>query len=117
MLRDRAAVERPDDRIEPAARSHDGSPEFLVVLTVRKPPSASFQLTQLALPQRILGRDLFWYLEGTGLMRKTRDSRVGRRMAGRETLMGSSPRLLRRRYGVTMLSADRFHHRPAPNWK
>jgi putative flavoprotein involved in K+ transport len=57
---------------------------------------------QTPLPQRILGRDLFWYLEGTGLMRKTGDSRVGRRMAGRETLIGSSPGLLRRRYGVTL---------------
>lgn len=57
---------------------------------------------QTPLPQRILGRDLFWYLEGTGLMRKTKDSRVGRRMAGRETLIGSSPGLLRRRNVVTL---------------
>jgi putative flavoprotein involved in K+ transport len=57
---------------------------------------------QTPLPQRILGRDLFWYLEATGLIRKTTASRVGRRMAGRDTLIGSTPRALRRRHGVEL---------------
>jgi putative flavoprotein involved in K+ transport len=57
---------------------------------------------QMPLPQRILGRDLFWYLDATGLIRKTAASRVGRRMAGRDTLIGSTPRALRRRYGVQL---------------
>ena len=35
---------------------------------------------QTPLPQRILGRDLFSYLEATGLMRKSVDTRIGRRM-------------------------------------
>ena len=47
---------------------------------------------QTPLPQRLLGRDLFTFLTATGLMDKTRDSRIGRRMRGRETLVGSSPR-------------------------
>jgi putative flavoprotein involved in K+ transport len=52
---------------------------------------------QTPLPQRILGRDLFWYLDATGLIRKTAASRIGRRMQQREdTLIGSSPRALRR---------------------
>ena len=51
---------------------------------------------QTPLPQRILGRDLFWYLERTGLIRKTAASRIGRRMEGRDTLIGSTPRALRR---------------------
>ena len=46
---------------------------------------------QTPLPQRIFGRDLFWYLEATGLIRKTTASRIGRRMAGRDTLIGSQP--------------------------
>jgi putative flavoprotein involved in K+ transport len=50
---------------------------------------------QTPLPQRVLGRDLFWYLEATGLIRKTTTSRIGRRMAGRDTLIGSSPKALR----------------------
>ncbi len=57
---------------------------------------------QTPLPQRILGRDLFRYLDATGLIRKTTASRVGRRMQGRDTLIGSSPRALRRRHGVRL---------------
>jgi putative flavoprotein involved in K+ transport len=55
---------------------------------------------QMPLPQRLLGRDLFWYLDATGLIRKTTASRIGRRMEGRDTLIGSSPRAIRRRNGV-----------------
>jgi putative flavoprotein involved in K+ transport len=53
---------------------------------------------QMPLPQRLLGRDLFWYLDKTGLIRKTAASRIGRRMQQREdTLIGSNPRAARRR--------------------
>jgi putative flavoprotein involved in K+ transport len=51
---------------------------------------------QMALPQRIAGRDLFRYLEATGLMAKTVSSRIGSRMKSRETLIGSGPRKARR---------------------
>jgi putative flavoprotein involved in K+ transport len=57
---------------------------------------------QTPLPQRILGRDLFRYLEATGLMRKTVKSRIGSRMQNRETLIGSSPRSARRRHGIRL---------------
>jgi putative flavoprotein involved in K+ transport len=57
---------------------------------------------QTPLPQRLLGRDLFRYLEATGLMGKTTASRIGQRMQHRETLIGSSPRTLRRRHGVQL---------------
>jgi putative flavoprotein involved in K+ transport len=57
---------------------------------------------QKPLPQRILGRDLFWYLDRTGLIRKPAGSRIGRRLQQNEdTLIGSSPRRLRGR-GVTL---------------
>ena len=53
---------------------------------------------QTPLPQRILGRDLFWYLDKTGLIRKPTSSRIGKRMQQREdTLIGSRPRTARRR--------------------
>jgi FtsP/CotA-like multicopper oxidase with cupredoxin domain/cation diffusion facilitator CzcD-associated flavoprotein CzcO len=55
---------------------------------------------QTPLPQRVLGRDLFWWLTGLGLLDKTVDSRVGRRARNRDTLIGSSPRELERRFGV-----------------
>jgi putative flavoprotein involved in K+ transport len=54
-----------------------------------------------ALPQRILGRDLFWWLSSVGVMKVNTDSRLGRKLATRDVLIGSSPRGLRRR-GVTM---------------
>jgi putative flavoprotein involved in K+ transport len=59
---------------------------------------------QTPLPQRILGRDLFWYLEKTGAVRKSTDTWMGRRLAGRDTLIGSSPGTLRRRHGVQLHS-------------
>jgi putative flavoprotein involved in K+ transport len=66
---------------------------------------------QTPLPQRILGRDLFWYLQGTGLIRKTTATRIGRRMEGRDTLIGSTPRRIRRRgvrlHGRTVEAAGR----------
>ena len=55
---------------------------------------------QTPLPQRVLGRDLFWWLTKLGLLEKTVDSRIGRRARGRDTLIGSSPRELKRRHGV-----------------
>jgi putative flavoprotein involved in K+ transport len=57
---------------------------------------------QTPLPQRIAGRDLFRYLEATGLMGKTTNSRIGQRMQDRETLIGSSPRAARRRHGIRL---------------
>jgi putative flavoprotein involved in K+ transport len=57
---------------------------------------------QTPLPQRILGRDLFRYLERLGLMAKDVDSRLGRRLRHRETLIGSSPRAARRRHGIRL---------------
>jgi len=57
---------------------------------------------QTPLPQRILGRDLFRYLQATGLMGKTTASRIGQRMQHRETLIGSSPRAARRRHAIEL---------------
>jgi putative flavoprotein involved in K+ transport len=54
-----------------------------------------------ALPQRLLGRDLFWWLTHLGIMRVSVESRLGRRMAKRDVLIGSSRRRLLRA-GVTM---------------
>jgi putative flavoprotein involved in K+ transport len=54
---------------------------------------------QPPLPQRLLGRDLFWWLDKLGLLEKSVDSRIGRRARDRgdDTLIGSSPRQARRR--------------------
>jgi putative flavoprotein involved in K+ transport len=51
---------------------------------------------QTPLPQRILGWDLFRYLQATGLMDKTVDSRLVQRLKDKDTLIGSSPRAARK---------------------
>jgi putative flavoprotein involved in K+ transport len=56
---------------------------------------------QTPLPQRLLGRDLFWWLTKLALLTKTVDSRVGRRARDRDTLIGSSRRDLKR-HGVAV---------------
>ena len=43
---------------------------------------------QKPLPQRVAGRDLFWWLTKTGLIDKTVESRLGRRLKDRDTLIG-----------------------------
>ena len=48
------------------------------------------------LPQRLAGRDLFWWLTTTRLMRITADSRPGRRLRQRDAVIGTGPRQLRR---------------------
>ncbi|HEY3263415.1 MAG TPA: NAD(P)/FAD-dependent oxidoreductase [Pseudonocardiaceae bacterium] len=49
------------------------------------------------LPQRLLGRDLFWWLTRLGLVRVTATSRLGRRVQARgEFIIGTSRRGLRR---------------------
>ncbi len=45
-----------------------------------------------SLPQRLLGKDLFWWLSAVGFMKVSTDSRLGRRLAKRDVLIGSSPR-------------------------
>ena len=57
---------------------------------------------QTPLPQRFLRRDLFWWLTKSGVLKTTVESRLGRRLSTRETLIGSSPRELTRRYGVEL---------------
>jgi putative flavoprotein involved in K+ transport len=57
---------------------------------------------QKPLPQRVLGRDLFWWLTKTRLINKTVESRLGRKLGMRDTLIGSSPREMTERYGVEL---------------
>jgi putative flavoprotein involved in K+ transport len=56
---------------------------------------------QKPLPQRLLGRDLFWWLTKTRILNKNVESRLGRRMKTRgDTLIGSSPGEITKHYGV-----------------
>ena len=55
----------------------------------------------LSLPQRLLGKDIFWWLTGAGYMKVNVESRLGQRLSRRDALIGSSPKKARRA-GVTM---------------
>ena len=57
---------------------------------------------QTPLPQRLAGRDLFWWLTKTHILSTTVESRLGSRLQHRDTLIGSSPRELTRRHGVEL---------------
>ena len=57
---------------------------------------------QTPLPQRPLGRDLFWWLTKARILDKSVESRLGRKLSTRDTLIGSSPRELKRHHGVDL---------------
>jgi putative flavoprotein involved in K+ transport len=59
---------------------------------------------QTPLPQRVLGRDLFWWLTKARILDQSVETRLGQRLSKKETLIGSSPRELKRRYGVELKS-------------
>jgi putative flavoprotein involved in K+ transport len=56
----------------------------------------SIATTYPMLPQRFLGRDLFWWLTRLGLLRVTVTSRPGRRMSRRDFVIGSNRKRLER---------------------
>lgn len=53
-------------------------------------------------PQMPLGRDVWWWASGLRLDRVTAESRLGRRLAGRDQIVGIGPGRLARRHGVTL---------------
>jgi putative flavoprotein involved in K+ transport len=61
------------------------------------------------LPQRLAGRDLFWWLTRLGLLRVTVNSRVGRRMSRRDFVIGTNRKRLERagvRFRPRLVDAD-----------
>src|SRR5689334_5971885 len=59
-----------------------------------RPVDLSIATKLPGLPQRLAGKDLFWWLTRLGLMRVTVQSRLGRRMSSRDFVIGSSRRRL-----------------------
>jgi putative flavoprotein involved in K+ transport len=51
---------------------------------------------QPALPQRLFGRDLFFFLTKTGLINKSVETRLGQRASQKETLVGRLPKIAER---------------------
>jgi len=59
--------------------------------------------TPPTLPQRLLGRDIFWWLNRLGVMAVTIDSRLGRRLSQADPLIGSRLGHLVRARGVKLV--------------
>jgi putative flavoprotein involved in K+ transport len=57
----------------------------------------SIATRQPVLPQRLAGKDLFWWLTHLRLMRVSTGSRLGRRMSSRDFIIGSSRRRLQQK--------------------
>jgi putative flavoprotein involved in K+ transport len=93
-----ASYRRPDDvpqgRVLVVGGGNTGF-QIAKELSTSRPVHLSVSSRQTPLPQKLLGRDLFWWLTKTGLITKTVDSRIGRRAQHRDTLIGSTPRQLR----------------------
>ena len=51
---------------------------------------------QTPLPLRLLGRQIFWWGTKLGILKVSIESRIGKRLSQRETLIGSSPRKAKR---------------------
>jgi putative flavoprotein involved in K+ transport len=69
----------------------------------------SIATTYPMLPQRLAGRDLFWWLIRLGLLRVTVTSRPGRRMSRRDFVIGTNRKRLERagvRFRPRLVDAD-----------
>jgi putative flavoprotein involved in K+ transport len=80
-------------------------------LAATRPVEVSVGTKPPMLPQRLLGRDLFWWLTRLGLMRVPAESRLGRRVQARgEFVIGTNRRRLTRagvRFRPRLVDADR----------
>ena len=97
----RSPEEIPDGTVLVAGGGNTGF-QIAEELAATRGVALSVGSRQTPLPQRLLGRDLFWWLTRSGLLATTVDSRLGRRLQHRETLIGSSSRALRRGFGVEL---------------
>jgi putative flavoprotein involved in K+ transport len=100
-IRYRAPEDLPDESVLVVGGGNTGF-QIAEELSATREVHLSIGSRQTPLPQRVLGRDLFWYLEKTAAMRMSTDTRIGRRLAGRDTLIGSNSRTLRKRHGVRL---------------
>jgi len=89
----------PEDRILVVGAGNSGM-QIAAELASTRPVDLAVGTRFPTLPQRVLGRDLFWWLTNTGLLNLSTNSRLGRQLASRETIIGTRRRQLRRA-GVT----------------
>jgi putative flavoprotein involved in K+ transport len=101
---DAARYRRPEDLPWTVLVVGGGNTGFQIAkeLSVTHRVVLSIGSRQKPLPQRVLGRDIFWWLTKARILDVTVESRLGRRLSARDTLIGSSPRELEERYGVEL---------------
>jgi putative flavoprotein involved in K+ transport len=96
----RSPAQIPDGRVLVVGGGNTGY-QIAEELAASHETHISIGSEQKPLPQRILGRDLFWYLDKTGVIRKSRDTRIGKRLRENgDTLIGYRPSTLEH-LGVT----------------
>ncbi len=71
-------------------------------LAASRPVELAVGRRQPVVPQRILGRDVWWWGEKLGISRASLDSRLGRRLSRRDPIIGEGPRKLARQAGVRL---------------
>lgn len=72
-------------------------------LSATRPTALAVGSRLRRLPTRVFGRNLFDWLERSGAMRVSVETRMGRRMSAKELLIGESPRSIARDLGVRLL--------------
>jgi putative flavoprotein involved in K+ transport len=85
----------PDGRVLVVGGGNSGF-QIAEELAATRQVDLSIATTYPMLPQRLAGRDLFWWLTRLGLLRVTVDSRPGRRMSRRDFVIGTNRRRLER---------------------
>ena len=97
----RRASDLPDGRVLVVGGGNTGF-QIAKELSTSHAVELAIGSRQTPLPQKLLGRDLFWWLTKLGLLQKSVETRLGKRAQSRDTLIGSSARELKRRYRVTI---------------
>jgi len=91
----------PDGPVLVVGAANSGA-QIATELHQSRPVALSGGSATRSLPQRVLGRDLFWWLTTTGLISAPGQSRLGKRFRNRgELVIGTSTRRLARA-GITM---------------
>ncbi len=71
-------------------------------LAASRPVELAVGRRQPVVPQRPLGRDVWWWGTKVGVANATIDSRLGRRLAQRDPIIGTGPRRLSRRHRIRL---------------
>jgi putative flavoprotein involved in K+ transport len=96
----RAPADLPDGTIVVVGGGNTGF-QIAEELAATKDVHLAVGSRQAPLPQRLLGRDLFWWLTKTRLIEKSVETRLGKRVSQKETLVGSKPSRIKK-LGVTL---------------